>query len=85
MLREENGVFLINGLMPLSDVRERLGMDLDDESYDTVGGMVFGRLGRLAQVGDTLDVEDYRFTVTAVDGRRVAQVKAKAKELPPRG
>lgn len=83
MLREENGVFLINGLMPLSDVRERFGMDLDDESYDTIGGMVFGRLGRLAQVGDTLDVEDYRFTVTAVDGRRVAQVKA--KKLPPRG
>ena len=83
MLREENGVFLINGLMPLSDVRERLGMDLADESYDTVGGMIFGRLGRLAQVGDTLDVEGYRFTVTAVDGRRVAQVKA--KKLPARG
>ncbi|MEA2660598.1 MAG: hypothetical protein QOH08_170 [Chloroflexota bacterium] len=82
MLREENGVFLINGLMPLSELRERLGMDLEGESYDTVGGMVFGRLGRLAQVGDTLDIEGYRFTVTAVDGRRVAQVKA--KKLPPR-
>jgi CBS domain containing-hemolysin-like protein len=80
MLREESGVFLINGLMPLSDIRERLGLELGDEPYDTVGGMVFGRLGRLAQVGDTVDVEGYRFTVTAVDGRRVSQVKA--KKLP---
>jgi CBS domain containing-hemolysin-like protein len=82
MLREESGVYLINGLMTLPDVRERLGLDLADEPYDTVGGMIFGRLGRLAQVGDSVDVEGYRFTVTAVAGRRVAQVKA--KKLPPK-
>ena len=80
MLREESGVYLINGLMTLPDLRDRLGLELADEPYDTVGGMVFGRLGRLAKVGDWVDVEGYRFTVTAVDGRRVAQVKA--KKLP---
>ncbi|HVR88663.1 MAG TPA: hemolysin family protein [Candidatus Limnocylindria bacterium] len=82
MLREEGGVFLINGLLTLADARDRLGLQLPDEPYDTVGGMVFGRLGRVAAVGDSVDVEGYRFTVTAVDARRVAQVKAKA--LPPR-
>lgn len=81
MLREESGVYLINGLMTLPDVRDRLGLELTDEPYDTVGGMVFGRLGRLARVGDSVDAEGYRFTVTAIDGRRVAQVKA--KKLPP--
>jgi CBS domain containing-hemolysin-like protein len=82
MIREENGAFLINGLMPLADARERLGLDVADEPYDTVGGMVFGRLGRLAKVGDSVDVEGYRFVVTAVDGRRVSQVRA--KRLTPR-
>ena len=77
MLREEGGVYLINGLMTLNELRERLGLELADEPYDTVGGMIFGRLGRLAQVGDSVDIEGYRFTVTAIDGRRVAQVKAK--------
>ena len=52
------------------------------EPYDTVGGMIFGRLGRVAQVGDTVDEQGYRFTVTAIDGRRVAQVKA--KRIPPK-
>ena len=83
MLREEGGVYLINGLMTLNELRERLGLDLTEEPYDTVGGMIFGRLGRLAQVADSVDIEGYRFTVTAIDGRRVAQVKA--KKLPPKG
>jgi CBS domain containing-hemolysin-like protein len=82
MLREEGGVYLINGLMTLNELGERLALDLADEPYDTVGGMIFGRLGRLAQVGDSVDIEGYRFTVTAIDGRRVAQVKA--KKLPPK-
>jgi len=83
MLREESGAFLINGLTTLSEVGDRLGLALASEPYDTAGGMVFGRLGRLAQVGDGVDVGGYRFTVTAVDGRRVAMVKA--KKLPAGG
>jgi CBS domain containing-hemolysin-like protein len=77
MIREENGSLLVNGLVTLADAREHLGLELADEPYDTVGGMIFGRLGRLAQVGDSIDVEGYRFTVAGIDGRRVAQVKAK--------
>ena len=82
LLREDGGSFLINGLMPLDRASERLRLDLADEPYDTVGGMIFGRLGRVAQVGDAVDVQGYRFTVTAIDGRRVAQVKA--KRVPPK-
>ncbi len=69
--------------MPLAAASERLRLDLADEPYDTVGGLIFGRLGRVAQVGDVVDVQGYRFTVTAIDGRRVAQVKA--KRIVPKG
>jgi CBS domain containing-hemolysin-like protein len=72
---EAPGIFLIDGLTALDQLRERLGLALEDEPYDTVGGLVFGRLGRLAAVGDTVEVEGFRFQVTAVDGRRVAQVR----------
>ncbi|MFN2520435.1 MAG: hemolysin family protein [Candidatus Limnocylindria bacterium] len=75
--REESpGVYIIDGLTSLADLRDHLGLELEDEPYDTVGGMVFGRLGRVALVADVVDVEGFRFQVTAVDGRRVAQVKA---------
>ena len=78
--REETpGTYIVDGLTSLDALRDRLGLELADEPYDTVGGMVFGRLGRLAAVGDTVDVDGFRFVVTAVDGRRVAQVRAQRR------
>lgn len=81
---EPGGSMLIDGLMSLDDLRERLGVALTGEPYDTVGGMVFGRLGRVAKTGDAVEVEGYRFQVTTVDGRRVAQVRAQ-RAGPRRG
>jgi CBS domain containing-hemolysin-like protein len=80
---EGPGTFVVDGLTSLDALRERLGVELTDEPYDTVGGLVFGRLGRLAAIGDTIEIEGYRFQVTAVDGRRVAQVRV-VRARPPR-
>lgn len=77
---EPNGSWLVDGLGGLSELRERLGMELADEPYDTVGGMVFGRLGRLAKVGDAVEIEGRRFIVTALDGRRVSQVRVQRND-----
>jgi CBS domain containing-hemolysin-like protein len=75
-IREEApGNYIVDGLLGLDELRERLHLELPDEPYDTVGGMVFGRLGRLAQVGDAVEADGFRFQVTAVDGRRVSQVR----------
>ncbi len=83
-IREEApGSYVVDGLVALAELRERLHLELTDEPYDTVGGMVFGRLGRLAQVGDAVEVEGYRFQVTGVDGRRVSQVRVQ-RSRPPR-
>ena len=72
---ESSGTVLIDGLAALPELRERLGLELEGEPYDTVGGLVFGRLGRLAKIGDAVEIEGQRFVVTQVDGRRVAQVR----------
>ena len=78
---EPGGTLLVDGLASVTELRERLGVELDGERYDTVGGLVFGRLGRLAKVGDAIDIAGHRLTVAAVDGRRVAQVRI---QRPPK-
>ena len=82
---EAPGVYVVNGLVSLTELRERLHIELIDEPYDTVGGMVFGRLGRVAQVGDAIEAEGYRFQVTAVDGRRVSHVRIQRAKPSKKG
>lgn len=81
-VEEPGGAHVIDGLAPLDAVRAKLGLALPDEPYDTVGGLVFGRLGRVAKVGDWIDVDGHRLEVTEIDGRRVAQVRARRVPTP---
>jgi putative hemolysin len=47
----------------------------DDEEYDTVGGFVYHRIGRVPVVGDTVVVDPFKITVIKVTGRRVGKVR----------
>ncbi|MDP3774891.1 MAG: hemolysin family protein [Gemmatimonadales bacterium] len=59
----------------LTDVSERGGVRLESDDYSTLGGYLFGALGRLPKVGDRIEVEGGVFEVTTMDGRRVAEAK----------
>jgi putative hemolysin len=64
----------IQGLALVTDVNERFGLHIDEDTYTTIGGYVLGRIGRRARVGDTFDIDGRQIRVTAVDGLRVAKI-----------
>lgn len=68
------GHLLVSGLALVADVEEATGAELAGEDYDTVGGFVMARLGRIPRVNDRVPVPGYEFRVTAMDGRRVDRV-----------
>src|SRR5690606_3507070 len=61
----------ISGGVPVWEVNERFGLGLPEEQHETVGGYVFGTLGRIAQVGDEVAVPQGIFRVLEMDGRRI--------------
>ncbi len=73
-----DGVRLLDGSMSIPDFNEQEGTDLPDEPYTTVGGYIFGVLGRLPKVGDRIVVGDRVLMVAEMDGRRVSAVKLAA-------
>ena len=81
--KQDDGSYLVDGLTSLEDLRERLHLELENEPYDTVGGLVFGKLGRLARIGDAVEIDGWRAEVTAMDGRRIAQVRVRAAANRP--
>jgi len=65
----------LDGSMSISDFNAEYGGSLDDTDYTTVGGYVFGQLGRLPRVGDRVSVGPFTFEVVEMDGRRVKTIR----------
>ncbi len=66
---------LISGSAEISEINKTYGLQLDDTNYTTIGGVVFGELGRLPKAGDRVDLPGATFEVVEMDGRRVGKVK----------
>ena len=75
-IRERSdGSYDADGGVPLSAVTEALGVDLDSDAVETVGGLVLGRLDRAPEVGDSVEAAGHVFEVTGVDGTRISTVR----------
>jgi CBS domain containing-hemolysin-like protein len=75
MVVETDDGWLVDGKLDVDDLGELAGIELPDEEWDTVGGLVFGLAGRVPDEGDTFDADGLRFTAYKVEGRRISRVK----------
>jgi len=69
--REGADLVIVPGSTNIGELNERFGLDVPDDDYTTIGGFVFGALGRLPIVGDRTTAGGAVFTVREMDGRRV--------------
>jgi CBS domain containing-hemolysin-like protein len=74
VLRIGRGRVRLAGSFPIDDFNERFGKRLPGEDYHTVGGFVFGEIGRAPKEGDTVAFDGARFEVRSVDGTRITEV-----------
>ena len=72
----------VDGLLNLEDFAERTGIKLPEGPYETVAGFVISELGRLPELHESVVAVGQRFTVTELDGRRIARVRLSPEESP---
>lgn len=82
---EANGVLEVAGSMSVVDAREEYRLPIPEGEWSTVGGFVFSELGRLAKMGDRVAYPGGQLEVVAMDGRRVAAVRALQPTSPAVG
>jgi CBS domain containing-hemolysin-like protein len=66
---------IIAGSVPIREVNSAFGLDLGEEDYTTIGGFLFGAIGRLPRPGDQVAVKGAVFEIVEVEGRRVGTVR----------
>ena len=73
--RFPDGSIIFDGLVSLDDVENSINIKFDEPEEDTVGGYVFGLLGRKPIIGDRVTVGEFIFEVVDTTGFRVVRVK----------
>jgi magnesium and cobalt exporter, CNNM family len=85
-VQREDGSWLIDGLIPVPELKDRLEIkELPEEDrgrYNTLAGMIMLLLGRLPRVADAVLWEGWRFEVVDLDGKRVDKVLVSRTEPP---
>jgi putative hemolysin len=75
VVEQPDGSYLVDGLMAVEEVDDRFALGIEEPFYDTIGGYVFGQLGRAAVIGDEIQAPTGRWLrVAELDGLRVARV-----------
>ncbi len=79
----EQGAPVVDGALPITDFNTEFDVDVDDTEYTTVGGYIFGELGRLPRPGDRVTVQGFGLEVGEMEGRRVKTVRVWAPQEKP--
>src|SRR5664279_2720268 len=77
VVRVDGDRWLMDGRMSVDDVRDRLGINVPEGEYVTLGGFLFDRFGHIPAEGETFDVGGWQLRVSEMDKRRIAKVVAK--------
>jgi putative hemolysin len=75
-----DGQARVNGLVLIPEFNRQFGTDLHDPNFDTIGGFIFGLLGRKPEVGDEVRTAGLLFRVQELDGLRIAQLRVERDE-----
>jgi len=81
--RLEDGRMRIAGTFPVDDFNEQLHRELPIEDYHTIGGLVFGLLGRAPEPGDEVEHDGCRFKVLEVEGSRIQRLEVELTRHTP--
>ena len=73
-----DGELVLGGRAPLSAL-QRLGCQVEHADFDTVAGLMFDRIGAIPSVGDEVQIDGISVVVEAMDGRRIAAMRARRR------
>jgi putative hemolysin len=79
VLDEGDGSFVFKGKVSVDEVRDRIGVTIEREGFETLGGYLLSHLGRMPYVGESFDAGDLSVEVLEVERRRISRVRVRRR------
>jgi len=77
---EGSGTFVFSGKVNVDEVRDRRGVEIEREGFETLGGYLLSHLGRMPYVGEQVEVDGLWVEVLEVERRRITKVRVRLRE-----
>jgi len=77
---EKEGSYRIKAITEIDNFNETVGANFSDDDYDTIGGLVLNKFGRLPSRDESVVIDNLKFTVLRADSRRLYILKAERIE-----
>lgn len=83
LAREEKGVWIVEGKLNLHDLEDLVEVEFPENGADTVGGLIYLKLGRIPDEGNQIEMSGLVFKVLQVENQRITEIEIrKAKPMP---
>jgi putative hemolysin len=82
VVEEGQGSFVFSAKVNIDEVRNRLGVEIEPEGFETVGGYVLTRVGRVPAVGETFEIDGLQVEVLEAERRRIHKVRMRLAPDP---
>src|SRR4029453_6161502 len=80
VVEEPDGTFVFSGKVSVDEVMDRLGVEIQREGFETVGGYLLSHLGRMPYVGERFEVDGLDVEVLEVERRGITKVRLRRRE-----
>jgi len=75
LLPQPDGSIVVDARLPVEELEEHFGIEVEREMFDTVGGLIFHLTGRIPRAGEEITTEDIHMTILDADERKILRVR----------
>lgn len=82
IVRESDDTYVFSAKVGIGELAERLGIEIEEGAFETVGGFVLSRVGRVPNVGERFEFEGLEVEILEAEGRRIHKVRVRRQPQP---
>lgn len=80
LVAQPDGSVVVDARLPVEELEEHFGIEVERDMFDTVGGLIFHLTGRIPRAGEEIDTHDLHMTILDADERKIRSVRITRSE-----
>jgi len=81
LVEEPDGTVVVDARLPIEELEEHFGIEVERDKFDTVGGLIFHLTGRIPGAGEEVETAAIRLAVLKADERKISTVRISRKPV----